>query len=317
MPAINLNNNAEVLAALPALLGFTPESSIVVLVIETVDRTESVRCALRFDIDVHGASQLTTAAAPVFQDATAAVLVAICGDWILEQAVAALDVLRDTISALDIRIHARLTTPDLDQPAQWIDIDTGAHGRVTSYRDSVFAAAKVFQGGLITAGRDQIVAEFTPTTNPVPVINEGADGFLIPTFSTVTAIINGSTHVADHPNLATRVGILITQNLQLRDTMLLLSIDQPGPAAQLWTHLGNQLTGAAHLQALTIAAACYYAAGDGVRAGIALDVAANDANAAHIEYPKLAQLLLAALQACISPTKLREVLSSIVAHDEH
>lgn len=70
------------------------------------------------------------------------------------------------------------------------------------------------------------------------------------------------------------------------------------------------------VDALTLSGACHYAAADTVRAGIALDVAAQDALAAHIDYPRLAQLLLTALSAGISPTEIREFLSSVNLHAE-
>ena len=76
------------------------------------------------------------------------------------------------------------------------------------------------------------------------------------------------------------------------------------------------LQSASFRTALTIAAACYYAAADTIRAGIALDTAAFDANAHRLDYPRLAQMLLTALQAGLSPTKVREVLADVAARDQ-
>jgi hypothetical protein len=135
--------------------------------------------------------------------------------------------------------------------------------------------------------------------------------FVVQTFDTVAAIITGSTPATAHPALATHVGILTTSDVHMRDALLLLSIDNAAPAGRLWTHLANQLTGLARIETLTLAAACYYAGSDSVRAGIALDIAAHDANDHQLDYPRLANLLHTALSAGISPQQIRQVLNSI------
>ncbi|SBS77472.1 conserved hypothetical protein [uncultured Mycobacterium sp.] len=311
MSELNINNTADILAAVPAILGFTPESSIVVLTLHQEDRTTLVRNVLRFDINPTAARTLTTVAAPAFRTVTAAVLLAVCGDQLAELAAETLDIVRDQLATLDVDIIARLHTANLDQPGNWTNIDTGDRGPLTPYRDSRHAFGKVLRGEPLVATRDDVVAEFTPTTNPAPLTTTPPTEFLVETFETVAAIITGSTPATAHPELATRVGILITSDVHMRDTMLLLSIDNAEPAGRLWTHLANQLTGVARLEALTLAAACYYAGADAVRAGIALDVAAHDANDHRLDYPRLANLLHTALSAGISPTEIRHVLNSI------
>lgn len=312
MPNIDITNNTDVLAAIPALLGFAPEASFVLILLARGNNETVVHCALRGDINITASSAATlpTTAASAFRDAHAAILVAICGDWLADHARTILDTLRDALHDAHIDIYARLTTHDVTQPGQWTDIDTGATGPVHPYTDSVFAAEKVFNGETIAADRDQIVREFTATTNPAPITRQEPSEFVIDTFEEVAAIITGTA--TPSPTLATRVGILITQSLDMRDTMLLLGADQPGPSARLWTSLANQLTGAPRVQALTVAATFHYINSDAVRAGIALDVADTDALAAGIEYPHLARLLLHALQAGLSPARLREALHSLL-----
>lgn len=309
MPKLNIDDNAAILAAIPPLLGFTPESSIIVAVIVGTGDDRQIRTVLRFDIDPVAAAKLTTVAEPAFRTASAAILVAVCGDWITDYAIHTLDVLRDSLAERNITSHVRLIASNLDQPGQWTDIDTGARGVVTSFRDSAFTADTVLRGKRIANHRSEIVAEFTPTTNPVPFVTTDPIDFLVDTYETVAAIITDSAHIANHPDLATRVGILITRDPEFRDTMLLLCVDHAGPAAALWTRLANQLTGAARLEALTVAAACHFVADDAVRAGIALDIAATEANAGHREYPMLAALLLSALQGSASPTDIRDLIT--------
>lgn len=317
MPSIKLHDNASIISAVPALLGFTPRDSIILMLLKEGDTNDTLSHLLRFDIDTAAAANVTTAAAPVFHGATAAVLIAVCGDWNTDRAAETLDVLRDQLANIDLPAVRRLITPDIDQPGAWTDIDTGEHGPLAPYRDSIFAANRVYHGADVTADRADIVAEFTtPITNPVPVIPKHPVSYLADTFDTIAAIISGTAHPATHPDLATRAGILLTHSLDMRDAMLLLCIDHPEQAADLWARIANQLTGPARIEALTISGACHYAAADTVRAGIALDVAAQDALTAHIDYPRLAQLLLTALSAGISPTEIREFLSSVNLHAE-
>lgn len=319
MPKLNIDDNAAILAAIPAILGFTPEASIIVALVHDTAEPENreIRTVLRFDIDPAAAAKLTTVAEPVFRTADTAILVAVCADWIRDHAIHTLDVLRDSLAERDIASHVRLITPTLERPGQWADIDTGTRGPVTSFRDSAFAAETVLRGKPIADRRTDIVAEFTPTTNPVPFITADPVTFIVDTYETIAAIITGTDHLASHPDLATRVGILLTEDREFRDTSLLLCIDHAGSAAALWTRLANQLTGAARLEALTVAAACHYMAADAVRAGIALDVAATEANAGHRDYPMLANLLLSALQGGATPIAIRQIISGLADRTEN
>lgn len=309
MPDINIDDPASILSAIPAVLGFHPQASIVVILISADNGAESVHSMLRFDIDINAARKLTTVAAPAFRNVSAAILVAICGDWIATHAAAVLDVVRDSLAQLNIATRIRLTTPTLDRPAQWTNIDAATSGPVTPFDRTAFAAETVYSGKRIAPTREEIVAEFTPATNPAPILRAAPADIVVDTFETVAAVISGTARLERHPDLATRVAILIT-DVRLRDAALRLSIDHADAAAVLWTQLANQLTGTARIDTLTLAAGCYYAAADGVRAGIALDVAAAEANAAHLDYPRLAQMLLAALQAGLPPAEIRAALAA-------
>ncbi len=74
----------------------------------------------------------------------------------------------------------------------------------------------------------------------------------ISTVEEVAAVAAGAAKAG--PTMATRAGILITTSARLRDSLLLLGIDNPLPAAATWTGLAAQLRGAARVEGLTIAA---------------------------------------------------------------
>ena len=103
--------------------------------------------------------------------------------------------------------------------------------------------------------------------------------------------------------------------MQLRDVAILISLDHAEAAAALWTQLANQLTGKARLDMLTIAAGAYYAAYDTIRAGIALDIAADEAAAQRLDFPRLASMLLSALNIGMPPENVRIALGAAGRRD--
>jgi hypothetical protein len=209
MPEINVNDPASILSAIPAVLGFHPQASIVVILIGADDGAESLHSMLRFDIDINAARKLTTVAAPAFRNVSAAILVAICADWIAGHAATVLDVVRDSLAQLNIATRIRLTTPTLDQPAQWTDIDAAARGPVTPFASTAFAAETVFSGKRIAPTREAIVAEFTPATNPAPILRAAPADIVVDTFETLAAIISGTASADRHQLSSHRRGHML------------------------------------------------------------------------------------------------------------
>jgi hypothetical protein len=312
---LKLTNNSDIVAAIPALLGFVPTASFVAILLEDDNGEHIVRCVLRGDLNVSpdAVANLPATTGPAFHGVDAVILVAICGEWLDDQARTTLDALRTGIEAVDIAVRARLLTRDLSQHGHWLDIDTGQTGPVYPYTDAILSAQQVYRGRRVAKTREQIVAEFTCTTNPVPVIADDPGDILMTTLEEIAAAT--ASNAGPTASLATRAGILITDNVHLRDTMLLLGAEQPGPAAKLWTTIANQLTGAARVQALTIAAANYYMSSDAIRTGIALEIAEEDAAAADVPYPNLAGLLYTALQAGMPPGDIRAMMHRLIGRD--
>jgi hypothetical protein len=312
---LKLTNNSDLAAAIPALLGFLPTASFIVILLDNIDDEHTVRCLLRGDLDLdpEAVSALPASSGPAFNGVDAVILVATCPDSLDDQARSTLDALRTGIEGANIAVRARLLTRDLSQYGHWVDIDTGHTGPVYPYTDALLSAEVVHRGRRIAKTREQIVAEFTCTTNPKPLITDDPGDILITTVQEIAAATAANTPPT--ASLATRAGILITDNLHLRDTLLLLGAKQPGPAAALWTTIANQLNGAARIQALTIAAADYYMSSDAIRAGIALEIAQQDAAAADLAYPSLAVLLSTALQAGLSPAHIRAAMHRLLGRD--
>lgn len=311
---INIDQPASIISAIPAILRFSPQSSIVALLIVRRRGNPEIKTLLRVNLDVDDARKLTTAVAPAFRDVSAVILVAIADDERTAYAVEALDILKDSFTDLGIATPIRLLTPALDEPGQWTNIDTGDTGVITPFGRTAFAAESVYRGHRVAATREDILAEFTAGTNPAPILHDDPTDSVEDAFETLTAIVAGTDRAHHHPDLASRLAVLLA-DVHLRDVALLISLENVEPAAALWTHLANQLTGKPRLDMLTIAAGAYYAAYDTVRAGIALDIAAAEATAQQLDYPRLATMLLSALNAGMSPDKVRVALGAAGRRD--
>lgn len=103
------------LSAIPACLGFSPQSSIVALLIVRRDGNPELQNLLRMDIDADDARILTTVHRRVFRDVSAVLLVAIADTDCTSDAVEALDILRASFTDLGIATPVRLLTAALDR----------------------------------------------------------------------------------------------------------------------------------------------------------------------------------------------------------
>ncbi|MGD9622374.1 MAG: DUF4192 family protein [Mycolicibacterium sp.] len=236
---INFGTRSDIIAAIPSLLGYIPTESFVIILLDRTDGQTTVRCAIRGDIDtkLESVATLPTTAAAAFHGADSAILLTISGPWHDTTATTVLNTLRDALESKNIQVRARMIARDTNQPHQWWDIDTNTSGTEGGNADTTTPSTPNVRS--IAADRDTITREFTPTLNLAPISKQPITTFLVDTFEEIaTAAAAG---YAPSLSLATRAAIIITSSTELRDTMILVSIDHPENAAQLWTSLANQL----------------------------------------------------------------------------
>lgn len=308
---INLETEQAVISAIPALLGFVPTNSIVAIMFSPSDAPrDDLRCAIRFDVDVdrEQAQRFPRTCDLTAAENSGAILVAICDP---EHDEHARDILNDTRAALHdegIPVLQMLTTRSLTETGHWTDPDTGAQGPTIPYTDAAITAAVVFHGSPIEKSREALEAEFTLTeAAPYLAVAEDFDELVTRTVAELRALITGKVS-APAEDLATRVAIIVTEDVHIRDGLLRIGLDHEQATAQMWTALAAQLRGRARAEVLTVAAFAYYVARDAVRAGIAIDHAAGAAAEAEQPLPSLADLLSAALRAGLDPEKLRQIV---------
>ena len=308
--SFTLRSTADIIGNIVPMLGFVPTNSIVLYLLRTGDTETAVVSIARIDADSPIAA--TTAAIRDLNlhriGVNAVIIVAICerhdphaGDLITH--------LNEAITDTGATVLRRLHTLQVHQPGQWTDIDSGDTGTTYDYRDSVAAADHVHQGHVITASREDIEREFELGDAAPPIAVTDHDLLVTTTFAHITQALAGLRHLT--PTLAAQSGVVITLSKHLRDQMLALSCQEPHHGAELWTTIARQLRDEERIDALTLAAISHYAAGDAVRAGIALDAAQHTASDSDQPLGDLAQLLHAAIRAGISPQQIRDMIATI------
>jgi len=311
MHKISLRSNADIVAAAAGMVGFAPTDSVVAYLLRNdPEHGPLVRCAIRFDVTItrEQATNFPRTCHLSAADNHAAILLAICDPNLDDHAGVILDALRDALETAGIPVIRRLLTRDITSSGEWVDRDTGERGPTYPYTDSLVTIHRVaHDGDRVSPSRRDIEREFDPTT-PAPPLQVGDHGELvINTVEEIAQVLAGDRTAS--PHLATRAGIVITGHPALRDVMLQMALDHEQAATDLWTRIARQLRGRARCEALTIAAVCYCLINDAVRAGIALDAALDEAARLGVDPPRLATMLLDALQSGIHPSVVRRVVA--------
>ena len=311
-PELSFATPAELLAALPHLLGFVPANDLVVLMLGPADHPLHIpmRAAIRcpVTIDDEKAQRFPSTCSLTAAQYPGACLIAVCEAQHDEHAVAMLRTMRSALGERGIVVHRMLTTHSVTEAGHWIDPDTGEHGATTRYTDSPATALGVFDGRIIAASHEHMQREFAPI-EPAPHLDVEAQD--IAALIACTAIdlqraITGDGEPA--PELASRAALVVTAHTGLRDGLLRLALGHELAAGRLWTHIAAQHRGRTRVELLTMAAVAYYAGEDTVRAGMALTRAGEATRDDNSALPRLAALICVALQAGMPPSKIRGVI---------
>lgn len=307
---IRISTATEVLAAIPALLGFTPVQSIVSILLGEFDKADGstgtrVVLAARNDIDVDAtdmADQLCRIARR--ENVTSTILVAVASGADTSKALDGIAVLRNRLEADGIATTRSLHTPDLNEGAMWSDVDTLECGVVADPATSAVHAAAVYAGRTIETSRSAIATRYGLAAEADPRIaaqtaDEQGDDFARTTLSELASVVR--SREIPSADLAARVGHLATTGMTQRDALLSLAHYGPAAAHVAMTLVSNQVRGSARVQTLTIAAYFAYVAGEGPEVGIAIEEARASAERAPEARTRLLELLDVALQSGMRP----------------
>ncbi|MBO3732793.1 DUF4192 domain-containing protein [Glycomyces niveus] len=303
---LSINGPTDLIAAVPYLLGFAPEHSLVAVGLK--DR--GLECTFRVDLpgSLDHLDRLNTLIEPVrTNDCTAVVLIAYgeaeittacLAQALIDYALADIDVL-DALRVTEGRYY-NPTCTDPCCPPEGLPLP----------EDSAIGAALVAAGANRHPDRDAITALLTPATPDRRAAVATAVDDAIVQEATLSwgeqrrmdvATVDQWLAAADLPDSSTDIATLglAVGDLDVRDHALIASDTDPDKATDLWLWVARHLDEELAAPAFTIAGWCAYRTGNGVLALEAFNAALKSS-----PFYRLAHMLLAALQAGIPPKAL-------------
>jgi hypothetical protein len=318
LPDFHLNRPGVLIAALPAVLGFVPEKSLVLV---TVDRGE-MGCVMRVDLSdelPHSLAHIADVAAAAKPDSAIAVVIdedgascRMCNDEYRELA----DRLTTALANRGIELLAAHVVDRVAAGGRWHCADgCGNAGTVDDPSASPLAVAAVLDGRRLYARRAElqevievansaradllaeIIGDRKPDSAERPDEAARAD---------IEATIAAAARVADAVELdddeLARLAWALT-DLRVRDTLYALAVgENAGQAESLWALLSRTLPEPWRVEALVLLAFSAYARGDGPLAGVSLEAALRG-DPTH----RMAGMLDTALQSGLRPEKIRDL----------
>ncbi|TSD93475.1 DUF4192 family protein [Gordonia rubripertincta] len=299
---------ADVIAAIPGLLGFVPADSLVVIGISDHERGLKIGITGRHNIDAADADFANYFAEilSIHNTPRAAVIAITPDDEIGDTAVR---LMSDALMSYGIETDHRAVATRCDRPAPYRDLITGDTGISGDYRDSFASVSRIMDGQPIQQQRSDLRASIAATTEPA-LDTKGVE--LQPGVAAravVSAMVNWPTDIPR--DLSAQVAAMIGRHTVYRDAFLRTAAYDPAVAAAVFVELARPLRGTDRANMLTLATACYYFAGIGSVVNVILEHIAEDT-----ELNGLAQLLNQSIRAGVHPAKLRDIIPDAELADE-
>jgi hypothetical protein len=318
----HLNRPGSLIAALPAVLGFVPEESLVLVTLEGSE----MGCVMRVDLSdglLDNLDGMAEAAATTGADAAIAVIVdeagascRMCND----EHRRLVDAVRGALHEHGVTLRHAHVVDRIAAGGRWHWVDGSGSGIVEDPMASPLAAAAVLDGRRLYPNRTELqeVIEGVAFDDPeeatalYAVISEYvecvADGPRCD--ADVRADVEHAMTVAAHLNDGrppsyedmARLAYALTDP-EVRDTLYALAVGAEAAAAEsLWVLLSRSLPQPWRVEALVQLAFSAYARCDGPLAGVALEAALR-CNPDH----RMAGMLDTALQSGMRPEQIREL----------
>lgn len=319
---ISISTAADTLAAIPALLGFHPENSVVIIALaKNAGGAQQIAVTMRVDADGAEATAARVADAAARQEVdgspvTAVILAAIADAAHSGTALIGLEAIREAMAGSAIDTIRALHAYSLTAGTIFTDLDRNTDGVVPDTTITDLAMFRtVDQGAAIAADRSAIAARFAPGTEIPESVGLAAaatmgEDFLPVTFDELAAVI-GAREIPS-ADLTARVGLaLATGHLEVRDAFLSMAVHGKDDAADTFTRIAAGLRGTARVQALSLAAFFYYITGNGVAPRIAIEAVEATAAGENIPVPSFTALVRRALKAGMAPDMVASIGDAI------
>jgi hypothetical protein len=314
----HLNRPGVLIAALPAVLGFVPEKSLVLV---TIDRGE-MGCVMRVDLSsdlLHSLDHLADVAAAAMPDSAIAVVIdeegvncRMCNDEHRELA----GLLMAALAERGIELLGAHIVDRVAAGGRWHCADgCGDAGTVADPWASPLAAAAVLDGRRLYTRRAEL-QEVIDVTDPARTealagVIEGCKPHSAQrpddaARADVEAAVAAAARVAEAAELdddqLARLAWALT-DVRVRDTLYGLAVgENAGQAESLWAVLSRTLPEPWRVEALVLLGFSAYARGDGPLAGVSLDAALRG-DPTH----RMAGMLDTALQSGLRPEHIRDL----------
>ena len=321
-PDFELNRPGAVIAALPAVLGFVPEKSLVLISIDDGELGSVMRVDLAEAL-VDRIGPLAEVAAAAGPEAAIAVIVDADGagcPMCNEQYRDLCATLTEELSQRDIVLWAAHVVDRVAAGGRWHCVDgCGAGGVIDDPSASPLAVAAVLDGRRLYARRADLQA--------VIAVDDRARSAALADLIAAQVVSRDAAHRADPAACvrrdiedamaaAVRVGkgqqlsdaelaglACALGDVEVRDTLYALAVGQTaGEAESLWALLSRRLPTPWRVQALVLLAFSAYVRGDGPLAGVSLEAALH-CQPGH----RMAGMLDQALQSGLRPEHIREL----------
>lgn len=326
-PDFRLNRPSALIAALPAMLGFIPEDSLVVVTLAD----GLVEAILRRDLD--DLDDPDNAALEILAEvlspgpADAVIAVVISAD--LDERESG-DIIRRLARHLEyqgISLIAGHTVDRVSPEGWWRCYDgCGAGGPVDDPDCSPLTAAAVLAGRTVHRRREDLVALIAPTdtrrTSALAAsLRRGSRGQAddaVADRRAVNRVMRAACRMAELRPLSNRELLGIARSLtvvRVRDTLCALAVGVlADDVERLWLALSRLLPAPWRAEALVLFGFSAYARGDGPLAGVALETALT-VDPGH----RLGQLLMSALRTGMRPNEIRTLADTgfRLAHELH
>jgi hypothetical protein len=309
-----LNRPGALIAALPAVLGFVPEKSLVLV---TIDRGE-LGCVMRVDLSSEledSLGHLAEVAAAARPDAAIAVVVdadgaacRLCNDEYRDLREELVDCLAEyAIELLDFHVVDKV-----GPEGRWHGVD-GGWGTVDDPAASPLTMAAVLDGRRLYHDRDELaqvieVSDAAASDALAAVIREQADTEIDAAREIEAAMAAASQAAAGRSLSEAAIARLARAVIDpdVRDVLYALAVGGKAAEAEaLWAMLSRTLPPPWRVDALVLLAFSAYARGDGPLAGVSLEAALR-CDATH----RMAGMLDQALQSGMRPEQIRELATT-------
>jgi Domain of unknown function (DUF4192) len=313
-----LDRPGKLIAALPAVLGFVPEKSFVLLTVEH----GALGCVMRADLTEDSGDavfQMAAVAAASRPERAVAVIVdedgascRMCNDDHRELA----RVVAEALERHGIELQAAHVVDRITAGGRWHCADgCGDSGVIEDPSSSPLAVAAVLEGRRLYANRDELLDVITAndptrTAGLIEAIERTShDGARRPESAARRDVEHAMAAAADlaEGRLVTdddvaRLACALTDP-RVRDTLYALAVGSTGDQVEaLWALLSRVLPDPWRAEALVLLAFSAYVRGDGPMAGVSLEAALR-VNGNH----KMAGMLDQALQSGMRPEQIREL----------